>query len=83
MFADRLVNDEDRTWFSNLLKDKVQNVFKCKMEDVITQEPVLFGDFLTQNMENRPYVEITDHEKVYSGISFWLLIALILKVLNF
>ena len=61
------MSDEDRTWFSDLLKQKIEDDFHTELEDVITQEPLLYGDFLTQNVENRPYVEITDHEKVREG----------------
>lgn len=64
VFQDRLVNDEDRTWFENLLGQKLESDFSLKMEEVITQQPFLYGDFLSTSVDSRPYVYIEDHEKV-------------------
>ena len=68
VYQDRLVNDEDRSWFENLLAQKMESDFGMKIEEVITQQPYLFGDFLSPNVDNRPYVLIEDHDKV----SHWL-----------
>ena len=35
-----------------------------KYKDVVTQEPIIYGDFMTQNIDVRPYIEIVDHVKV-------------------
>lgn len=68
VFRDRLVNMEDRNWFSRLCADTV-NPLLAEFEDV--QSPididdrlfnVMFGDFLTR--EDKVYQEITDPEKL-------------------
>ena len=64
IFCDRLINDEDRKWFEDLLKAKMAANFQMKYKDVVTQEPIIYGDFMTQNIDVRPYIEIVDHVKV-------------------
>ena len=64
MFADRLVNDEDRTWFEELLKAKMDQDFSTSFDDVVVQKPVIFGDFMNTNQDPRPYQLIEDHDKV-------------------
>ena len=65
MFADRLVNDEDRSWFSGLLTDRMVADFKTSSDDVLTRDPLLYADFMAGSAgDSRPYVEVTDHEKV-------------------
>ncbi|CAF1139993.1 unnamed protein product, partial [Brachionus calyciflorus] len=43
VFQDRLINDEDRNWFTNLLKEKMKNNFNLEYSDVIQAEPVIYG----------------------------------------
>ena len=64
VFQDRLINDEDRNWFIDLIKEKMKTNFEVKFEDVVTQEPLLYGDFMVPNVENKQYIEIDDHTKV-------------------
>ena len=64
MFADRLVNDEDRSWFSNLLVEKISKDFNETLENVVTSDPLLYADFMAMSRDQPPYVEITDHAKV-------------------
>ena len=64
MFADRLVNDEDRTWFSNLLSERITTDFKESLDAVVTSDPLLYADFMALSHDSPPYVEITDHAKV-------------------
>ena len=64
MFADRLVNDEDRTWFSNLLAERMTADFKQSFDTVVTSDPLLYADFMSMSQDSRAYVEISDHDKV-------------------
>ena len=65
MFQDRLVNDEDRDWFDDLCKKKMKTDFEANVEEIFHMEPILYGDFLSANVENKIYAEITDHSKVW------------------
>ncbi|CAF0758924.1 unnamed protein product [Brachionus calyciflorus] len=60
VFQDRLINDEDRNWFTNLLKEKMKNNFNLEYSDVIQAEPVIYGDFMIPNADPKIYAEISD-----------------------
>jgi len=64
VFQDRLVNDADRNWFDDLCKQKMKDDFQMEFDTVVTQTPLLYGDFMTG--DSGTYEEITDHTKVSS-----------------
>ena len=64
VFQDRLVDDVDRDWFSGLLNKKIVSDFNAEFSQVITHEPLIYGDFMTANVDNKPYIEISDYDKV-------------------
>ena len=65
VFQDRLVNDDDRNWFDDLCKSKMKSDFEANIDEIFHMEPILYGDFLSTNVENKIYAEITDHAKVF------------------
>ena len=81
MFADRLVNDEDRDWFDNLCKEKMTSDFSASVEEVINNDLILYGDMLSSNVDNKVYSEITDHAKVggLMCLLHWIPASLLLK----
>lgn len=72
VFQDRLVNDEDRDWFRSLLTEKIETDYKKKFEDVITQEPLLYGDFMDSNTDNKKYIELENHDKMTKTLEEYL-----------
>ena len=84
VFADRLVNDEDRSWFSGLLTERIVADFKTSFDDVVTSDPLLYADFMAGNASDssRPYVEVTDHDKVRVVHKSLLMIVLITSSQN-
>ena len=64
VFQDRLVNDEDRDWFDQLLRSKIRTDFSTDPEAVLGTAAIIFGDFLDPSLDIRPYVQIPDMEKV-------------------
>ena len=58
------MNNEDREWFKKLLSERLVNTFKMKYEDVVTKEPLFYGDFMIPNADVNIYCEITDEPKV-------------------
>ena len=68
VFQDRLVNDQDRDWFLDLIKSKMKSDFDLEYTDVVVKEPILYGDFLTVGVDNKPYVEMENYEKVVACI---------------
>ena len=66
VFQDRLINDEDRKWFVELLKERMQADFSLAYDDVVAAEPVIYGDFMVANAESRVYAEIDDLKQVFA-----------------
>ncbi|KAK7127569.1 hypothetical protein R3I93_020220 [Phoxinus phoxinus] len=62
VFQDRLVSDEDRKWFDQLLQTHIQE-FGCKIEEVVPYQPVLYGDFMLPGSV-KVYQLIEDKEKL-------------------
>ncbi|RXN34314.1 dynein heavy chain axonemal [Labeo rohita] len=62
VFQDRLVSDEDRKWFDQLLRTHIQE-FGCKIEEVVQYQPVLYGDFMFPRAV-KVYRLIEDREKL-------------------
>ena len=59
VFGDRLVDDEDRTWFSNFLKQMVKEVFRNDYDSIVPSDrPLLFGALLPS--EEPRYEEMVD-----------------------
>ncbi|XP_065685160.1 dynein axonemal heavy chain 1 isoform X1 [Hydra vulgaris] len=72
VFQDRLVNEEDRKWFNNHLKEHISAGFKINIDEMLTHEPVLYGDFMISNAEIKNYDEITDYVKLQQVLEDYL-----------
>lgn len=68
VFQDRLVNDDDKNYFKNMLNEICQKHFPTYYPIVKPNETVIFGDFMLfgQPKENRIYEEIKDIDKLKS-----------------
>uniref|UniRef100_A0A8C5T8B7 Dynein axonemal heavy chain 1 n=1 Tax=Malurus cyaneus samueli TaxID=2593467 RepID=A0A8C5T8B7_9PASS len=71
VFRDRLVSDEDRTWFDKLMEEKMED-FGTTFEVVIPTQPVLFGDFMDPGADVKVYQEITSQDKLKLVIEEYL-----------
>ncbi|CAO2583041.1 Dynein axonemal heavy chain 3, partial [Lemmus lemmus] len=79
VFYDRLIDNEDRQTFFNLVKETTSNCFKQTMEKVLIHlsptgkivddniRSLFFGDFLKPESDHKIYDEITDL-KVLTGV---------------
>ncbi|NWV36400.1 DYH1 protein, partial [Grantiella picta] len=63
VFRDRLVSEEDRTWFDSLMKEKIEE-FDTTFEEVIPFQPVLFGDFMEPGANVKVYQAINSQDKM-------------------
>ncbi|XP_060766195.1 dynein axonemal heavy chain 1 [Neoarius graeffei] len=63
VFQDRLVSLEDRDWFNKLLQEHIEE-FGCSFQEVVPCQPVLFGDFMNPDSDNKLYQLIEDQEKL-------------------
>ncbi|KAK1118887.1 hypothetical protein K0M31_014657 [Melipona bicolor] len=60
VFRDRLVNDEDRKWFDNLLRDMMSKEFECDANEIVGDTMLFFGDFIEISKE---YEQIINEKK--------------------
>jgi len=64
VFQDRLVNEEDREWFTNLIKSTTSKFYEMDYSSIVNNEPLIYGDYLIPNAETRVYTEVTDLNKL-------------------
>ncbi len=64
VFQDRLINKADRDWFNNLVAQKCKSTLGVVFDEVVTTEPLMYGDVL--DTESRRYVLLSDIQKVKS-----------------
>ncbi|CAM6082178.1 unnamed protein product [Calypogeia fissa] len=86
VFYDRLVDDHDREWLLNLIKELTKKYFKQNFDDlfshlvtgnssVVTQFELrrcFFGDFVIEDPDNRLYNEIVDIPNLISVVENYL-----------
>ncbi|CAH0718440.1 unnamed protein product, partial [Brenthis ino] len=72
VYQDRLVNNEDRSWFVNLLNKKIRTEFNKKSSDVIGGRLMLFGDFMDIGADDKKYIEITNKVELDEVLSHYL-----------
>lgn len=70
VFADRLVDDNDRNWFFNLLGDYLRKTFEFDWE-VNEFSNFLFGDYVNMNKE---YCKIDNLETVPNKFNDYLML---------
>ncbi|KAI5076359.1 hypothetical protein GOP47_0008424 [Adiantum capillus-veneris] len=72
VFQDRLINEEDRLWFSNCLADQLEKQFKLQWNEVVTTDRLLYCDFLTPGAEPRIYEQVMDFVKLSQVVEQYL-----------
>lgn len=63
VFRDRLVNEEDRSWFDKLLESCMEQ-WEVAFEEVCPFQPILYGDFMSPGSDIKSYELITSKKKV-------------------
>jgi dynein heavy chain, axonemal len=71
-FHDRLVTQDDKSYFKKLLNEICKQYFDCRIVD--DDETLMFGDFMVfgQARENRVYEEIKEMDKLKSILNDYL-----------
>ncbi|XP_040611383.1 dynein heavy chain 3, axonemal [Mesocricetus auratus] len=84
VFYDRLIDNEDRQTFFNLVKETTSNCFKQSMEKVLIHlsltgkivddniRSLFFGDFLKPESDQKIYDEITDLKLLTAVMEYYL-----------
>ncbi|KAI8841134.1 dynein heavy chain and region D6 of dynein motor-domain-containing protein [Chytriomyces cf. hyalinus JEL632] len=60
VFQDRLVDTIDKTWFNELVKGTILDKLQLSWQEVVTNEPIIYGDYLTPGADPKIYTEVKD-----------------------
>ncbi|RKP19398.1 hypothetical protein ROZALSC1DRAFT_14025, partial [Rozella allomycis CSF55] len=72
IFQDRLVDENDKGWFSALLKKTIKNKLKIEWEEVVNQEPIIYCDYMIPGAEVRSYSYVKDVKKLVKIVEDYL-----------
>jgi len=66
VFYDRLINDEDRKWYKELVLELLAKNFKmaADAQDIFVDNKIMFGNLLKLDSPNPNYENITDKAKL-------------------
>ncbi|XP_073667291.1 dynein axonemal heavy chain 1 [Tursiops truncatus] len=71
VFRDRLVNEEDRSWFDKLLESCMEQ-WEVAFEEVCPFQPILYGDFMSPGSDVKSYELITSKKKMMQVIEEYM-----------
>lgn len=71
VFYDRLINNEDKLWFTKLIIELLNSKFRINMEhdNIFVKEKIMFGDLLKLDAPIRLYEEIRDKTKLFKVLN--------------
>ncbi|KAJ3275318.1 Dynein heavy chain 1, axonemal [Terramyces sp. JEL0728] len=64
VFQDRLVDNTDKAWFKNLVIESMSSKLALDWSEVVTTEPLFYGDYLTPGADTKAYAEIKDLKRL-------------------
>ncbi|XP_074169160.1 dynein axonemal heavy chain 1 isoform X1 [Rhinolophus sinicus] len=71
VFRDRLVNEEDRSWFDKLLESHMEE-WEVAFDEVCPFQPILYGDFMSPGSDVKSYELITNKKKMMQVIEEYM-----------
>ncbi|ELV10380.1 Dynein heavy chain 1, axonemal [Tupaia chinensis] len=71
VFRDRLVNEEDRGWFDQLLQSCMEQ-WEVAFDKVCPFQPILYGDFMSPGADVKSYELITNEKKMLQVIEEYM-----------
>ena len=60
VFQDRLVDQQDKSWFVDLVKKTLTTELKMNWPEVVTSEPLIYGDYMTPGADVKQYTEVKE-----------------------
>ncbi|KAK3507623.1 hypothetical protein QTP70_031174 [Hemibagrus guttatus] len=75
VFHDRLINNEDKTYFNTMICEMASKYFSISLEPgYLAKHPIIFGDFIKVGAEkaDRVYEDLTDTEKIRNVLQDYL-----------
>jgi dynein heavy chain, axonemal len=64
VFQDRLIDSTDKNWFSDLIKNTMLETLQLSWQEVISTEPILYGDYMVPGADPKIYTEIKDMRRL-------------------
>lgn len=66
VFYDRLINNEDKKWFTTLIVELLNRNFRMNMDhdEIFVREKIMFGDILKLDAPIKLYEEVKDRNKL-------------------
>lgn len=64
VFQDRLVDKTDKSWFKELVMLTMSRQLDLNWTDVVTVEPIVYGDYLVPGADPKVYSEIKDMRRL-------------------
>ncbi len=71
VFSDRFINDDDRTWFNNLIVTQVKENFDMEYSDLV-EGRLLFGDYIIPGADPKLYQLVRDIPKLQKTMEEYL-----------
>ncbi|KAL0019092.1 hypothetical protein WJX77_000912 [Trebouxia sp. C0004] len=72
VFADRLINADDTQWFRDQTKILLGKHFNSQLQEVLTTDRLVFGDYLVPGADPRVYTQVTDMERLVKVVEEYL-----------
>ncbi|KAG2485619.1 hypothetical protein HYH03_015682 [Edaphochlamys debaryana] len=72
VFEDRLINDEDHSWFRGQQEALLTELFATPYAQVVTAERLIYGDFMVPGADPKVYLQITDMTKLVRVVEEYL-----------
>lgn len=72
VFADRLINDDDQSWFQKEQVDLLKNNFSVAYEDLVGNRRIIYGDYITPGAEPKIYMELSDMAQLIKVVEEYL-----------
>ena len=71
VFFDRLINNEDKHWFTKLICELISRNFRMSFEhdDIFVKDKIMFGDLLKLDAPIKLYEEIKDKNKLHKVLN--------------
>ena len=71
VFYDRLINNEDKLWFTKLIIELLNRCFRINIEHdlIFVKDKIMFGDLLKLDAPIKLYEEIRDKNKMFKVLN--------------
>ncbi|KAG3085473.1 Dynein heavy chain 1, axonemal [Phytophthora cactorum] len=73
VYEDRMVSTQDHDWFRELMRSSVKKFFEREYDQVVTNEHLIYGDYLVPGADPKIYEEIVHVDKVLNIMDEYLL----------